>query len=758
MIRVSHHRLRALLLASVLAMPAAHARAEEAAPVAASGDDIVVTARYRAESLQQVPIAITALSGAALNAQGLHNLQDISQTVPAVDFRNGSSNKDRTIFVRGIGTISTSPGVEPSVSTVIDGVVLTRPGQSTLDLGEIERIEVLQGPQGTLFGKNASAGVINVVSAAPSQHFHAYGEATATTDAEFRVKAGATGGLATNLAGSLDGIYTHYRGNVDNIATGDKVNGFERYGVRGKLQFTPTDALKLTLSGDYLQSHDTVPNGVFSSLSTTAYGTGVVSTSAALASALPAAGVNPSADNRTVNSTFDSDVHDKNYGTSLNGELKLADGYTVTSITALRGWKNHQHQDFDQTNGLSASVYQAADLGDLSSSQFSQELRLTSPKGKLVDYVVGAYYLHARDDERYQRDLTKVISGTNTPYEGVANYGTSADNYALFGEANLNITKDFRAIAGYRSTWDDLSFYHNRTSTNDPTNSGNSALAVTGIQAYHKATGSTSRRGDSYRLGLQYDLAPATQAYVTYSRGYKGPAYNVFFNMLGRDELALTPETSKAWEAGLKGSLAGRKLTYALAAYSTVFDNYQANFSDLVGGAIVSRLINAGRVGTRGLEGQITWRPVAGLSFDTSVNLDDAKILHFNCPAGAAANCSIDGQALPYAPKFRLSENAAYRFALTPQADLELQTDLSYRSSTQYQLTETPNTIQPAYAIWNASLALLGKDGWQARVFVKNITNQHYSDYLANGNIGGTLRYVPRDDARFAGISLRKDF
>lgn len=764
MTRSTRAQRRAALFACAFALPgvpafAADAPAAEAAREASDVQgEIIVTARYRNESAQQVPIAITALSGDTLNAQARHNLQDIAAAVPTLDFRNGSSNKDRTVFIRGIGTISTSPGVEPSVSTVVDGVVLTRPGQSTLDLGEIERIEVLQGPQGTLFGKNASAGVISVVTAAPSQQLRGYAETAATTDAEFRAKAGVSGGIAQNLAASIDGLYTHYRGNVDALTTGHKVNGFERYGARAKLQWTPSASFKLTLAADYLKSHDTVPNGVFSSVSTTAYGTGVVNTNAALASALPAAGITLGRDNRTTNASFDSDVHDRNYGGSLTGVWSLDNGYTVTSITALRGWKNHQHQDFDQTNGLSATIYQGEDHGDLSASQFSQELRLTSPKGKLVDYVVGAYYLHARDDERYQRDVTKIVGGAPAAYQGVASYGTRGDNYALFGEANINLTKAFRVIAGYRSTWDTLSFYHGRTSSNDPASSGDPKLAVTGIQAWHNASGQTSRRGDSYRLGLQYDLLPGTQAYVTYSRGYKGPAYNVFFNMLTRDEIALAPETSKAWEAGLKGSLGGRLVTYALAAYTTDFDNYQANFSDLVGGAIVSRLINAGSVRTRGVEGQITLRPVTGLVLDTSAHYDEAKVVHFNCPVGAASNCNIDGQPLPYAPKFRLFENASYRLPVTEAIDLELQTDVSYRSSTQYQLTQTPNTIQGAYAIWNASAALLGKDGWEARVLVKNIANRHYSNYLVNGNIGGTLRYVPRDDARYAGIALRKQF
>lgn len=148
-----------------------------ATPAADTGEDVVVTARFRNESLQSVPIAITAVSGQSLAERQLNTVENIAATIPAVGFRSGASNKDRTIFIRGVGTITTSPGVEPSVSTVLDGVVLTRPGQSTLDLGEVERIEVLRGPQGTLFGKNASAGVVNIVTRNPTDEFRMFGEA-----------------------------------------------------------------------------------------------------------------------------------------------------------------------------------------------------------------------------------------------------------------------------------------------------------------------------------------------------------------------------------------------------------------------------------------------------------------------------------------------------------------------------------------------------------------------------------------------------
>jgi len=751
------------LLVGGAAVPATALAQDQA--TAGEGGDIVVTARFRSEAVQQVPIAITAVTGASLASRQLNNVQDISSTVPSVEFRGGASNKDRTVFIRGIGTITTSPGVEPSVSTVLDGVVLTRPGQSTLDLGEVERVEVLRGPQGTLFGKNASAGVINIVTRNPTDEFHAFGELGATSDEEYRVKLGVSGALVPGkIAALVTGLYTKFDGNARNVVTGDEINGYRRYGARAKIVATPTDNLRLTLVGDYLNSHDTVPTSIYARTSTISYPTGVVNESAALAAALAQAGITASPSNRRTNTNFNTDVRDKNFGVALTAELTLGE-YQLTSITGWRKWLNHQHQDYDSLSVLSAAFPQGEDFGDVNTRQFSQEIRLTSPKGHLIDYVLGAYYLHADTDERYERRITRLLVGVPDSTIGVAHYGITNNNYALFGEANVNFTDRFRAIAGYRSTWDELRFYHVRTSTADPGNTGAAALDRPGIRAYHNATGKTDRRGDSYRLGLQYDFAKRQQVYFTFSRGYKGPAYNVYFNMRSLnattplDEIALRPETSRSYEAGIKGGTADRSFSYAVAIYSTTFHNYQANFNDVVGGAQVSRLINAGSVRSRGIEIDLTARPAEGLTASVSLAHDDAKILKFLCPPGAPSSCNVNGQPLPYAPRWKVYTNVAYRFAVSDSFDVELQSDVSLRSKTQYSLTETPSTVQPDYAIWNASVALLGdRGGWQLRGYVKNITNTHYATFLANGTFAGTVRYVPRDDKRYFGMQLRKDF
>lgn len=173
----------------------------------------------------------------------------------------------------------------------------------------------------------------------------------------------------------------------------------------------------------------------------------------------------------------------------------------------------------------------------------------------------------------------------------------------------------------------------------------------------------------------------------------------------------------------------------------------------------VTRLINAGSVRSRGVEADVTLRPTEGFNIDISAAYTDAEVKKFNCPVGAPQSCDIDGKPLPFAPKFKLYTNANYRFAIGADWDLELQSDLSFRSETQYSLSETAHTIEPSYAIWNASVALLSDtSGWQVRAYVKNITDTSYSSFLQNGSAAGSTRFVPRHDKRYAGILLRKDF
>ncbi|MCS3469267.1 outer membrane receptor protein involved in Fe transport [Pseudomonas sp. JUb42] len=261
---------------------------------------VTVTATRREESLQKVPVAVSVIDGEQLERDNRNGVASIVQQIPSLNFRTGASNKDTSLFIRGVGTISTSPGVEPTVATVIDGVVYGRPGQATLDLLDLDRIEVLRGPQGTLFGKNASAGVLNVVTKAPTEETHGYIDQSYYSGNESRTRFGIGGSLIPGtLKGSVTTLFGSYDGNVDNKLNGQEVNGYNRKGIRGKLEFTPNEDVTFTLAADYMQSRDDTPNGVVSKALTPAF-----------ASAL--APVSAQSDSRKLSSDFRSHVDDIN--------------------------------------------------------------------------------------------------------------------------------------------------------------------------------------------------------------------------------------------------------------------------------------------------------------------------------------------------------------------------------------------------------------------------------------------------------------
>jgi iron complex outermembrane receptor protein len=714
---------------------------EEVAPVEPDAGAVVasvtVTATRRDASLQSVPLAVSVVDGERLERSNRTSIDTVVQEVPSATFRQQGGNKDSTLFVRGIGTISTSPGVEPTVSTVVDGVVYARPGQATIDLLDIDRIEVLHGPQGTLFGKNASSGVLNIVSRAASEQPGGYVDASYYEGNEKRVRAGVTGALQSGvLRGSVTAVVSDYDGNVTNVQGGGKVNGVERRGIRGRLDFTPTPDLDIALIADYLKSE--------SSPTRTAYR----QSSAAFAQALfpVVAGV----ENRQANADIANAVDDINKGLSAQVNWRR-DGYTFTSITALRDWDNTQRTTTSPV-GNSADVARATsaypatrDIGTLDFLQVSQELRVASPRDRYVEYVAGAFYLHGRDRETYRRIVTTTATDS-----GVADYGVKSDSYSLFGEATVNVTPAWRVIAGARWTRDELAYDHRRTSTRN--------LAFPGVQPGTQSAGDTSETGYSGRLGIQHDLAPTVTTYATYSRGYKGPAYNVFFNMLPRDTLALAPETSNAFEVGVKGSAFARRLTVNVALFHTGYANYQANFYDTVAGAVVTRLVNAGDVSTRGAEIDINARPTNRVTLSAALAYTDARIDSFNCPPAAAASCNLNGKTLPFAPHFKSFIRAAYALPLANGLHADFSADYSYQTRTQFDLFQSPDAIQPAYGIVNAAVELSSPvGGWKVALVGKNLANKSYATNLVTAT-GYVTRVVPRDDRRYVGITARKEF
>ena len=760
----ANHPLRLLPLSAALASAIPALAQQAPAPAADSGtlDTVVITATKRVQPLQQTPIAVTVVGGGALEEANLNNLGAITAQIPTVNFRANASNKDTALFIRGVGTISTSPGVEPTVSTVIDGVVTARPGQATLDLMEVDRIEILRGPQGTIFGKNASAGIINIVSRAPTKALSGYADLSLFEGNEHRLRFGVSAGNDL-VRGSVSAMSAKFDGNVRNIANGMTVNGYDRDGLRGRVEITPSKDLKITLLADHTKATDTTPTGVPVSNSVRAYPSNNVTTNALWAAAI--APVVMGAENRTINNDLFTRVNDKNQGLSAQIDWTLGD-LQVTSITAKRDWTNTQFQDLDRLPQPYRGFPKQDDRGDLDSTQLSQELRVASTRKQFVEYVAGVYYFRSEVDEQYRRDVTQCPGTTASALpsglvpcsagslqvdNGVATYGIRSTSKAIFGEGTVHFSPTLRTIAGLRYTQDDLSYYHGRVATR--------ASGVPGVGAPRATVnGKTSENAVSGRFGPQLDLSKDMMVYATYSRGYKGPAYNVFFNMGTTADFALAPETSDSYEIGLKSELMDRRVRLNVAAFTTEYEGYQANVPDLLNGTIITRTINAGNVETKGVEFDLTARLTPSLTVSGSLAHIVARVKRFNCPPGAAASCDINGKPLPFSPDWKASLRVKYTQPLNAALSLDYGIDASWQSRVQFDLQQQPDSFQGAYGIVNARVGLQSTAGWSVALIGRNLADKSYSTLVQNNPGPAITRYVPRDDRRYFGINARYEF
>lgn len=755
------HSTYALLPVAAAALAVCFSASAQQAADSGKLETVVITATKRAQPLQSTPIAVSVIGGSTLEESNLNNLEAISAQVPTVNFRTNASNKDAALFIRGVGTISTSPGVEPTVSTVLDGVVTARPGQATLDLLDIDRIEILRGPQGTLFGKNASAGVINIISRAPGKEFSGYADLSLFQGSEARVRLGASGELMPNLLrGGISVMAGKYDGNVTNVFDGSKVNGYDRKGVRGRLDITPNKDLKVVLIADRTESDDTPPTGVAYSTNVTAFPSGAVTANPSFA--LAVAPVVASPENRRINSEMKTRVNDINQGVSAQVDWTLG-GHQITSITAHRQWSNTQFQDQDRLGTLYRSFNRTADRGVLDFSQTSQELRIASTKKGFADYVAGLFYMEGKNDEEYRRDVTNCPASTEPALpnglvpcsaatlvsnNGVASYGVKSKSASVFGEATLHLRPDVRMLAGLRYTADDLSYYHGRVST----------AAAPGIGASRaRVSGSTTENAVSGRFGPQFDLGKDIMAYATYSRGYKGPAYNVFFNMSPTQDNVLAPEKSNSLELGLKSTLMDGRVRLNVALFKTDYTGYQANVPDLVNGVIVTRLINAGDVKTSGVEVDLQARVTQRFTVSAALAHTAARVKRFNCPPGAAASCDINGRRMPFSPDLKASVRMGYSQPLSNGLTLDYGVDANYQSETNFDLQQQPDSVQKPYAIVNATVALQSVAGWRVALLAKNLTDKSYATFIQNSG-NHINRYVPRDDQRYFGVNFRYDF
>lgn len=762
--------LVALLATPALAQTATASDANQSA-------EIVVTAQKRTERLQEVPVAVSVVKGEALAQSDRPSLESAAELVPSLNFLKSGTTLNQTIFLRGVGTATFSIAGEPSVSTVVDGVVYARSGEAFSDLIDIAQLEVLRGPQGTLFGKNASAGVINITTQMPRMDHSGNIEVSYFDKNEFRAKGMVNMPLANNLAARFTAFYGDYDGNIRNLATNSWVNGYRHYGGRAQFLYDPSSALRIYVTADYHKNNDNCCADIIATGPLTA--AGAPSTNLAF-NVLPTP---RGADTREVNQNLVTSTKEEGWG--LSGQADIAWGRnTVTSITSYRKWNNTEIRDGDWLDRAYVGFQQLHDYGPETTDTFTQELRLTSPATDVFSYVLGAFYSHAYSERIFTRNDIVCTAAAGAPTgvlipcgsafanpstfpSATADFGSTFNNFAVFGQGVYRLSDTMRLIGGLRYTNDRLSVFHSRNTTlAGPGIQPSFPVTATGTgQPASPFTSSTSNDNLSGKAAFQMDFSKETMGYVSYARGYKGPAYNVFFNLTATGTNVIDPETSDSYEVGLKNTLFGGRLILNLDAFYAKYQNFQANNPDLVAGVVVTRFTNAGDVSTRGAEADFVWRLGPDTTLNGGLAYTDAHVDNFKVAPGAATTAVIpSGTPLGYAPKWKGSISLDHRWRTGGPYDVFFGVQANTQSK-QLSLF-APDPIQrqlgtiPGYSLVNVQLGV-GDTGnrWRVTAQVRNLFDQSYAAAIVNGGPGGSYRYqIPRDADRYWGVSARLNF
>lgn len=713
-------------------------------------EEVLVVATRRESSLQDVPVAVSALSESMLIDNQIYSSAELTDLVPSLTLQQGGNARGSSFNVRGVGTQSFSSAAEPSVSTMVDGVVMGRSGMAFAQLPDVQRVEVLRGPQGTLFGKNASAGVIHVITKNPTDEHEGEFSASALEKDEYRLAGTASGPLTDNLGYLITGSYIDDDGFTKNVYDGDNYNDRENYLVRGKLAWQNT-TMAIKYTGDWQDN--------------TSHGSLAVIREAGEPSLSMLLPVVPSDDNDKANSGLTPRTEADGWGHALEVNWDIGE-HTLTSISAWREW------NFKNLAGammLPKDQFDVIQHGKSEQEQFTQELRLTSPADQFASYVLGLFYFD-QDIERY---FQRSAGPGGSLGSARADFTVDTTNYAAYGEVVFNLSDQWRLITGGRYTSDELDYDFVRVGV------------LGGTLPAGPSQGDTDESNFSGKLALQWDISDSAMSYLSYTQGYKGPAFSISFATDPDGLEAIDPETSDAVEWGVKSSFLDQRMTLNLAAFYTEFKDWQAQafVEDNSGtGSGGFELSNAGKVSTRGVEFDLMAIPLENLTLYAALAWIKAEIDEFNgapCSpaqklAGNPASCLPPAQGgsntqdlssgdLPYSPEWRATLSANYLIPLESMPfDLVIRGTGRWQDDVLYSVTQDQGTVQDAYGILDLSLALQDdNDRYTITVFVKNVGDKFYTSAINGvGNLqlpdeGGYNQRYPKFARRTFGLEAR---
>lgn len=721
-------------------------------PVAAYGqqassgtlDEVIVTARKRDERLLDVPIAVTSISAGRIVAESLTRLEDVTQAVPNLSIASGGTDAGGTdfgvVYIRGIGQIDYANSIDPGVGTYVDGVYLGRAVGGNLDLSDVHSVEVLRGPQGTLFGKNTMGGAINVTTTRPSFTDRATVSLTGGEYNTFNEEVDGDLKFSDQVGMHADFVHRHQDGYIQRYYGGDALGADDRWIGRVKLEFRIDETLNILLSGDYTSSHGTnakvdrifdpaqvgdflgvLWNNVPPAAAPFIFGyPPVPGLPTVPESVLQGERISPANDHNSLRQSgaIGSMPMDENIGGGALRIEKQFAGFTLRSISGYRTLSSSVGGDQD---GQKAYISYA--LWNDEQHQISEEINaLGKAFNDKLDWLVGGYFFTEKAGAQ------QTIREDQPWFMVNIMFGTRTDSYAGFGESTWHFNDEWSLVTGVRYTTETKDFYANQLCLPGmllPCAPGGVFLPYT--------TSSASWSSTDPRVTLQYRPVPNWLTYATFSTGFKSGGFNARAANPAAAQTPFQPETLHAFEAGAKGSFYDNRATLTFAAFKYNYDSLQMVVSGLnpATKTPVAVVGNLGDAELWGGESEFTFRPIRAFQLNAAIGYTHAKytslspsvlalLTAFNTPA-----VSLQSQ-LPRTPLVTGNLGAQYTLTLPNRNSLTFRADYSYVDKQYNDIQNFAQTESPAHYNVNARITYMHGERWEAALWAKNLTNEAY--------------------------------
>ena len=682
-------------------------------------EEVVVTAARREQSFQDVPMAVSALSSQRLLDAGVNEFDKIASQVPSLEVEPNTNPFTTSVRIRGMGNLANIPNFEPAVGLFIDGAYRSRSGVAMGDLLDVERIEVLRGPQSVLYPKNVTAGLINVITQRPTDQFSAWGGASFGNLNYWQLQGGINGALADGVRGRLAAVTSDRDGSFNDVVNGTHSGGYSRTALRGQLEFDLGERATLRLVAGYSDkqgdccSPDVLPGAISKRF-------------------LGLLGRPVDIDPLNRRTAYSDPYHFDGSQYDLLADFSYKfDWAVLTSTTSLDHFDVKSQFDAEQS-AFTAAVF----IDRQKSDAFGQEFRLTSQGDGPLSWMTGAYF--------YNNDFTRGSLNPNepmfvlgpdvvplpSPFNGAAGDQSSFQSkndtrhWSLFGQLDWQATERTKLSAGLRYIDEKKSI--DVRSTYQVAALPSLALNIT-VPTPIVADRSTD--GLAWNLSALFDVAAGTTLYATVSEGYKAGGYNGDWDQFGQLTAAkreFKDETVLNLETGLKSRFWNDQATLNLSVFRSEFNDFQN--ASFLGLSFLVR--NAEKVISQGIELDGSVRPVAGLTLDYAVTYLDAKYDKFTngacyfgrTPTNATERtCDLSGSTLPNAPDWRTNLGLQYEHALAAGTGF-FRTDWAYASAQNVDTALDPRAQQDAYSLWSARL------GWRNGRYSVSLWGENLAD------------------------------